>query len=291
MKQLTKMQQAAVIRCLVDGVSIRATTRITGVAKNSIQRLTLQLGQACLEYQDSVLRSLPCERIECDEIWCFCYAKDKNLSDAMRGQPGVGSMWTWTAVCATTKLMVSWRLGARDAANAYHFISDVSDRLANRVQLTSDGNRLYLNAVEDVMGGRVDFAQLVKRYGNDGEPETRYSPGKCLGADKRHVDGNPDMELVSTSYAERQNLNIRMQNRRFTRLTNAFSKKAEMLAYSLAITFFYHNFVRVHQTIKTTPAVKAGIAKHKMTVEDMVELLPILSYNTRPKRPKAGAAD
>jgi IS1 family transposase len=284
MKQLTKQQRCAVIRCLVDGVSIRATTRITGVAKNTIQKLTRDLAEACLDYQDSMLRDLPCEWIECDEIWCFCYAKDKNLPDDMRGMPGVGSMWTWTALCATTKLMVSWRVGARDAANAHSFISDVADRLANRVQLTSDGNRLYVDAVEASLGGKVDFAQLVKRYGNETEPETRYSPGKCLGADKRQVDGNPDMEFVSTSYAERQNLNIRMQNRRFTRLTNAFSKKADMLAYSLAITFFYHNFVRVHQAIKTTPAVKAGIAKHKWTIEDMVELMPLTVYNTRPQK-------
>jgi IS1 family transposase len=193
----------------------------------------------------------------------------------MRGVPGVGSMWTWTALCAETKLIISWRVGARDAANAHAFISDVADRLANRVQLTTDGNRVYLDAVETYLGGSVDYAQLIKQYGHDAGDESRYSPGKCLGADKRQVDGEPDMNYASTRYAERQNLNIRMQNRRFTRLTNAFSKKADMLAYSLAITFFYHNFVRVHQTIKTTPAVKAGIAKHRWTVEDMIELLPL----------------
>ncbi len=165
---------------------------------------------------------------------------------------------------------------ARDAANAHYFLSDVAARLANRVQLTTDGNRLYLNAVDSAFQGDVDYAQLVKQYGNEtGPAETRYSPGKCLGAIKQQVNGNPDMKLVSTAYAERQNLNIRMQNRRYTRLTNAFSKKAEMLAYSVAIAFMYHNFVRVHQTLKTTPAVAAGVAKHKWTVEDMVDLLPL----------------
>lgn len=273
MNTLTAAQKTAVIRCLVEGCSIRSTVRITGVSKNSIQKLTREVGQACLDFQDKSLRKLNCKRIECDEIWNFCYAKDKNVPDSMRGQPGVGSMWTWTGLCADSKLIVSWRVGNRDAANAWAFISDLSDRLLNRVQLTTDGNRLYIDAVENYMGGMVDYAQLIKKYGNE-EPDNRYSPGKCLGTEKRQVDGNPNPELVSTSYAERQNLNIRMQNRRFTRLTNAFSKKAEMLAYSLAICFAYHNFVRVHQTLKTTPAVKAGIADRKWTVEDLVALLP-----------------
>ena len=240
---------------------------------NTIQKLTRELGEACLAHQDKALRLLNCKRIECDEIWNFCYAKDKNLPDSMRYSQGVGSMWTWTAICAETKLIVSWRLGNRDAANAWAFISDVSDRLRNRVQLTTDGNRLYVEPIENYMGGMVDYAMLIKKYGTS-DDETRYSPGKCLGTEKRQVDGNPDPALISTSYAERQNLNIRMQNRRFTRLTNAFSKKAEMLAYSIAIAFCYHNFVRVHQTLKTTPAVKAGIADRKWTIEDMVNLLP-----------------
>jgi hypothetical protein len=173
---------------------------------------------------------------------------------------------------------VSWQLGARDAANAHLFISDVSERLANRVQLTTDGNNVYLNAVEHYLGGKVDYAMLVKQYGQEAPPERSYSPAKCLGAKKRQIDGNPDMELVSTSYAERQNLNIRMQNRRYTRLTNAFSKKADMLAYSIAITFCYHNFVRVHQTLKTTPAVAAGIVPRKWKIEDLVELADVQEF-------------
>ena len=288
MKQLTKQQRVAVIRCLVEGCSIRSTVRITGVSKNAIQKLTRDLGEAVLEFQNQAIRELPCRRLELDEVWCFCYAKDKNLPDHMKGMPGVGSMWTWTALCADTKLIVSWQLGARDAANANRFIGDIAERLANRVQLTTDGNRVYVDAVEAHLGGMVDYAMLIKQYGESDAAERTYSPAKCLGAKKRQIDGNPDMALVSTSYAERQNLNIRMGNRRYTRLTNAFSKKAEMLAYSIAITFMYHNFVRVHQTIKTTPAMAAGIVKQRWTIEEMVDLLPILSYNTRPKKAGAG---
>lgn len=276
MKQLTREQRVAVIRCLVEGCSIRSTVRITGVAKNTIQKLTADMGEACLAYQDQVLRNLTCKRVQVDEVWNFCYAKDKNLPDDMRGGPGVGSIWTWVALDAETKLILSWRLGARDAANGHAFIGDVAERLAHRVQLTSDGANVYLNAVEHHLGGLCDYAQLVKQYGGEqGTPDTRYSPAKCLGTKKRQIDGNPDMDHVSTSYVERQNLNIRMGNRRYTRLTNAFSKKAEMLAYSVAITFMYHNFVRVHQTLKTTPAIKAGIANHKWTIEEMVDLLPL----------------
>jgi IS1 family transposase len=270
-------KRCAVIRCLVEGNSVRATVRITGASKNAIQRLTKEIGSACLKFQDKMLRNLNTNRVECDEIWNFCYAKDKNLPDEMRGMPGVGSMWTWTAIDAESKLIVSWRLGARDAANAHAFCQDLAERLANRVQVTTDGNRLYVNAMDDAFQGNVDYAMLVKIFGNADE-ERQYSPGKCLGADKKHVDGNPDMELVSTSYAERQNLNIRMQNRRYTRLTNAFSKKAEMLAYSIAITFAYHNFVRVHQTLKTTPAVAAGIVPRRWKIEDLVELADVPQF-------------
>jgi len=284
MKQLTKEQRCAVIRCLVDGCSIRATKRITGVSFNTIQKLTRDLGEACLEFQNQVFRNLTCQRVQCDEIWNYCYCKDKNIPDEMRGEAGIGSMWTWTGMCADTKLIFAWQLGSRDAANAYRFMSSVSERLANRIQLTTDGNRVYLDAVENYFGSKIDYAMLIKLYGNDEKPENRYSPGKCLGAKKQAVMGEPDPEFISTSYAERQNLNIRMQNRRYTRLTNAFSKKADMLAYSIAIMFMYHNFVRIHQTLRSTPAMKAGVTDHKWSIEEMVDLLPILSYNTRPKK-------
>lgn len=283
MKQLTKEQRVAVIRCLVEGCSIRSTTRITGISKNTIQKLTRDLGEKVLEFQDAMFHDLTCARVQCDEIWNFCYAKEKNLPDAMKGQPGVGSMWTWTAMDAQTKLVFSWKIGTRDAITGGEFMQDVASRLAHRVQLTTDGHTVYLNAVEEAFGGSIDYAQLVKIYGNEPE-ETRYSPGKCLGAEKRPKVGNPDLAHVSTSYAERQNLNIRMQNRRYTRLTNAFSKKAEMLAYSVAIMFMYHNFVRIHQTLRSTPAMKAGVTDHKWDLEEVVDLLPELKYNTRPKK-------
>ena len=183
MKQLTKEQRCAVIRCLVDGVSIRATTRITGVAKNTIQKLTREMGEACLEFQRNALRNIASKRIQCDEIWCFCYAKDKNLPDAMKHEPGVGSIWTWTAMDADTKLIMSWRLGQRDAENANALMRDVAGRVTGRVQLTTDGHRPYLEAVEGAFGCNIDYAMLVKMYGNDNSPDTRYSPGLCLGAD------------------------------------------------------------------------------------------------------------
>ncbi len=276
MNTLTHEKRCAVIRCLVDGCSIRATTRITGVAKNTIQKLTRDLGEAVLEYHDNVVRNVKSQRVQCDEVWCFCYAKDKNLPDEMRGMPGVGSMWTWTAIDADTKLMIAWHLGSRDASNGCEFMRNVRSRLANRVQLTTDGHAVYLETVLDNFA-EVDFAMLQKLYGGSGgnSPEARYSPPKCNGTKKTTITGHPDPEHVSTSYVERQNLNIRMQNRRYTRLTNAFSKKAQMLASSIAITFFYHNFVRIHQTLKVTPAMKAGIADHKWSIEEMVDLLPL----------------
>jgi IS1 family transposase len=236
-----------------------------------------------LEYQDNVLRGIKAKRVQCDGIWCFCYDTDKNVPDEMRGQPGVGSIWAWTAMDADTKLMISWKLGARDAATAHAFMADVADRLANRVQMTTDDNRTYLDAAETYFGCAIDYAMLVKLYGAEAEGESRYSPAKCLGTRRDVVMGNPDPSKISTSYAERQNLNIRMQNRRYTRLTNAFSKKAEMLAYAVAITFFYHNFVRIHQTLRMTPALKAGIADHKWSIEETVDLLPEATHPNRGK--------
>lgn len=284
MKQLSKEQRVAVIRCLVEGNSIRSTVRITGVSKNAIQKLTIDLGNAVLDFQDRTLRNISSKRVQCDEIWNFCYAKDKNLPDSMKNRDDVGSIWTWTAMDADTKLIFSWRLGSRDASTGYTFMHDVRKRLLNRVQLTTDGHKVYLGAVEEAFGGDVDYAQLVKIYGEDKPAESRYSPGKCLGAEKREMVGQPDQAHISTSFAERQNLNIRMQNRRYTRLTNAFSKKADMLAYSIAITFMYHNFVRVHQTLRSTPAMKAGVADRKWDIGDMVDLIPELKYDTRPKK-------
>lgn len=284
MNTITHEKRCAVIRCLVDGCSIRATTRITGVAKNTIQKLTRELGQACLDFQGHVFRKLKCQRVQCDEIWCFCYGKDKNLPNEMRGQPGVGAIWTWTALDADTKLLFSWRVGNRDASNAYEFINDIRGRLTNRVQLTTDSLPTYFPAVLDCFT-EIDYAMLQKLYGKaETGPESRYSPPKCNGTKKKIMKGNPDPTHISTSYVERQNLNIRMNNRRYTRLTNAFSKKADMLAYSFAITCMYHNFVRIHQTLKSTPAMKSDVTDHKWSIEEMVDLLPEFSCPNRTKK-------
>jgi IS1 family transposase len=273
MNKLNHDQRCAVIRCLCEGCSIRSTVRITGVAKNTIQKLTKEVGEACLAYSDKVFRNLIVERAQVDEIWCFCYAKEKNLPDHLRDDPTVGSMWTWTAMDAQTKLIFSWRLGSRDASVGQVFMDDVAARVNNKLQLTTDGHAVYLNAVTNSFGYAVDYAQLVKLYGTPSKDEAiRYSPAKCLGARKEPLIGDPDKDHISTSFAERQNLNIRMQNRRFTRLTNAFSKKAEMLAYSVAITFFYHNFARKHQTLRMPPALKHGVATHVWSISDMVKL-------------------
>ncbi len=282
MNILPTEKRVAVISALVEGCSVRSTVRMTGVAKDTILKLLAAVGEVCLDYQDQVLRNLNCHRIECDEIWCYCYAKDKNVPERMRGEPGVGSLWTWTALCAHTKLMVSWRLGARDAANAHAFMQDIAERLANRVQMTTDGNRLYASAVDDAFGSEVDYAQLVKMYGKESGPDqTRYSPAKCLGTRRNWMTGEPDMDYVSTSYAERQNLNIRMKNRRFTRLTNGFSKKAQNLAYSIALDFMHHNFVRKHMTLRTTPARAAGIESRTWTIRDIVELMPAACHKEK----------
>lgn len=203
MNTVSNERKLLVLKCLVEGCSIRSTVRLTGVAKGTILGLLAEAGEAALEYQDVMLRNLPCKRIECDEIWAFCYSKQKNVPESMRGTPGVGDIWTWTAMEAETKLMVSWRLGARDAANAHAFMSDVSDRLANRVQMTTDGNRVYLDAVDHYFGSNIDYAMLIKKYGKgDENPDTKYSPAKCLGTKKKAIQGEPVMAHVSTSYAK-----------------------------------------------------------------------------------------
>ena len=275
MNTLTKNQQAQILRCLVEGTSIRSTSRIVGVSINTILKLLPVAGQACLEYQDKMLHDLPCKRVQCDEIWAFCYCKDKNVPDHMMGQPGVGSIWTWTALCADTKLVISWHLGARDAVSAQYLMSDAVERLANRVQMTTEGNTTYLEAVDHNFGCAIDYAQLIKLYGVEKDGERTYSAAKCLGTKRKKVMGDPDSAHISTSFAERQNLNIRMESRRWTRLTNAFSKKAENMAYQIAINFMDHNFIRKHMTLKTTPAIAAGIVDYPMTITDIVEMLPL----------------
>jgi IS1 family transposase len=221
------------------------------------------------------MRNLTCKRIQCDEIWNFCYCKEKNVPEEHKGEFGYGDVYTWTAMCADTKLIPSFLVGRRDAGFANIFMKDVASRLKNRVQLTTDGHRAYLNAVEDAFGGDIDYAMLVKTYGSTESTtdQRRYSPAECTGADKLRISGNPDANDISTSYVERQNLTMRMSMRRFTRLTNGFSKKIENLEYSVALHFMHYNFCRIHKTLRVTPAMEAGIADHVWTLEEIVALV------------------
>ncbi len=273
MNKMSVKRRTQVIACLVEGNSVRATCRMTGTAKGTVLKLLADLGQACREYQDRVLRELPCKRVQCDEIWSFCYAKGKNVPEDLRGQFGYGDVWTWTAICADTKLVPSWCIGSRDAGTAYVFIHDLASRLGERVQLTTDGHKAYLAAIEDAFGADVDYAMLVKLYGGDPRDEARYSPAACLGCRRDSISGDPDPAHVSTSYAERQNLTMRMSMRRFTRLTNAFSKKVENLEHAVSLHFMHYNFARVHQTLRVTPAMEAGITDHVWSLEEIVGLL------------------
>jgi IS1 family transposase len=276
MNKLGTEERARIVACLVEGNSIRATVRMTGASKNTVTKLLVNLGRACSEYQDKTFRNLKCKRIQCDEIWSFCGAKEKNASPEKKRE-GWGDVWTWTALCPDTKLIPCWFVGDRSAASAYHFMHDLAPRLAHRVQLTSDGHRAYLEAVEDAFGSEIDFAQLVKIYGNtngNGVPaEVRYSPAQCMGARKAIISGNPDLRHVSTSHTERHNLSMRMSMRRFTRLTNGFSKKLENHEHALALYFMYYNFARIHQTLRVTPAMEAGLANHVWTLDEIVMLL------------------
>lgn len=284
MKTLSTADRVRVVSALVEGCSIRATVRMTGVAKNTVSKLLVDLGKACSEYQDTVFRNLPCKRLQLDEIWSFVYSKAKNVPADRQGEFGVGDVWTWTAIDADSKLVPSWIVGPRDSETAHRFVSDLAARLAGRPQITTDGLKVYVDAVEDAFGAEVDYAQLVKLYGADPSEEKRYSPAKCIGCEQHTVTGTPDRKHVSTSFVERQNLTMRMSMRRFTRLTNAFSKKVENHAAAISLHFMHYNFARMHQTIRSTPAMRAGVTDHKWSIEEIVDLLPILRYNTRPKK-------
>ncbi|HVU07551.1 MAG TPA: IS1 family transposase [Verrucomicrobiae bacterium] len=273
MNRLNTDKRAQVVSCLVEGNSIRAAVRMTGASKNTVTKLLVDLGLACSAYQDKVFRNLKCKRIQCDEIWSFCGSKEKNTSPEKKAK-GCGDVWTWTALCPDTKLIPCWFVGDRSAASAYHFIHDLKERLANRVQLTTDGHKAYLTAVEDAFGSDVDYAMLQKIYGIVPEKgEVRYSPAQCMGARKAVISGMPDIRHISTSYTERQNLSMRMGMRRFTRLTNAFSKKLENHEHAVALYFMYYNFARVHQTLRVTPAMEAGITGHVWEINEIVDLI------------------
>jgi IS1 family transposase len=273
MNRLDSEKRAQAVAALVEGNSIRSGCRMTGIARNTISSLLVDLGTACAEYQDKALQNLPCRRIQCDEIWAFCYAKDKNVPTDKQGQFGYGSIWTWTALDADTKLITSWMVGTRDAESAHMFMQDLVGRLANRVQLTTDGHKPYLEAVDYAFGGDVDYGMLVKIYGGPDEPEKRYGPAKYVASEKRTITGNPSSKHISTSYVERQNLTMRMHMRRFTRLTNGFSKKVENHIAAVSLHFMYYNFVRVHQTLRVTPAMAGGVTDRLWEVSDIIRLL------------------
>jgi IS1 family transposase len=272
MNKLSNQRRVQVISALVEGMAINAVVRMTGVSKNAVLKLLEDVGNACAIYQDKVFRNLNCKRLELDEIWSFCFAKQKNVREKLQGEFGYGDVYTWVAIDAESKLVPSWYVGRRDGVCAMEFVKDLASRLANRVQLTTDGFKAYLNPIEEVFGSEIDYAMLIKVYGGSQE-ETRYSPAECLGTVKERIIGNPDRELVSTSYVERQNLTMRMSMRRFTRLTNAHSKKIENHIHAIALHYMYYNFARIHSTLRCSPAMAAGVSKKLWSIEDIVALL------------------
>ncbi len=274
MNQMPIAKRAQILSLLVEGMSINATCRVSGAAKATVLKLLADVGAACAEYQDSALRNLSCKRLQCDEIWSFVNAKAKNVPAEKRGVFGYGDVWTWTAIDADTKLIASWMVGRRNAEAANEFIGDLASRLTSRVQITTDGLKVYVDAVENAFGGDVDFAQLIKIYGESSEGARRYSPPVVISEERNVINGQPDNKHISTSYVERQNLTMRMGMRRFTRLTNGFSKKVENHVHAIALHFMHYNFGRIHKTLRVTPAMEAGIADHVWTLEEIAALVP-----------------
>jgi len=273
MNKLRAERRCQIVGALVEGNSIQATARMTGVSKNTVIKLLCDLGGVCEVYHSEHVKGLASRRIQCDEIWAFCYAKEKSLPKRLKGRKGYGDVWTWVALDADAKLAVSWMVGDRNAGAASAFMEDVADRLSRRVQLTTDGHNVCLEAVEGAFGADIDYAMLVKMYGEIPEAEKRHSPPQCTGCRRTAVMGNPDPKYVSTSFVERQNLTMRMRMRRFTRLTNGFSKKVENLRAAVALHFMYYNFCRIHQTLRITPAMAAGVTDHLWEIKDIVRLL------------------
>jgi IS1 family transposase len=271
MNRLSLTDRARILQMLVEGNSLRATTRMADVSINTVSKLLVDVAEAAHSYHHAAVRNIRCKRVQCDEIWCFVGSKAKNTSPERKAE-GWGDVWTWTAIDADTKLCISYPVGGRDGWWAKEFMQDVAERIRGRVQLTTDGHKAYLDAVEDAFGADVDYAQLQKIYGASNEPETRYSPAKCIGCDMKTVSGDPDPAHVSTSYVERQNLTMRMSMRRFTRLTNGFSKKIENHAAAVALHFIHYNFARIHKTLRITPAMAAGISDHVWSYEEIAAL-------------------
>lgn len=272
MNKLSLEKRSSIIGLLVEGNSLRAASRISGCSINTVTKLLVDVGTACAEYQDKALRNLPCKRIQCDEIWSFVYAKQKNVPAGKERE--AGDIWTWTAICADSKLVPCWMIGERHAGAGRVFMMDLASRMANRIQLTTDGHKAYLQAVEDAFGTQVDYSMLVKLYGapKGRENERRYSPAECSGTIRGTVSGDPDRAHVSTSYVERQNLTMRMSMRRFTRLTNGFSKKIENHMHAVSLHFMYYNFGRIHKSLRVTPAMEAGVSEHVWSLQEIALL-------------------
>lgn len=275
MNKLTHQQRVQAVNCLIEGCSIRATVRMTGIAKKTVMRLLGEVGEVCESYQDRVLRNLPCRKIQLDELWGFNYCKQGNLTQEIAERvPGAGDVWLWVAIDAETKLVPCWRLGDRNAGTAFAFVHDLKSRLANRVQITSDGHRVYLTAIESAFGSDVDYVMLVKMYGADrSEPETRYSPAECIGTQLAVISGNPHPQHISTSFVERHNWSVRTAMRRYTRLPNGFSRKIENHAAAVALNYFAYNFIKIHRTLRVSPAMAAGVTDHLWDVDELVSLL------------------
>jgi IS1 family transposase len=284
---LDSTRRAQVIRCLIEGSSINSTVRMTGVAKNTVLKLLVEIGSACSAFLDERMRNLQCRRLQADEAWSFCYCKQKQVTPEMSEERIAGDVWVWAAIDADTKLIPCWLLGKRDAGCAAEFIQDLANRLANRVQLTTDGPKVYINAVIDAFADEIDYAVLHKIYGTEPANEARYSPARCIGCETQEVLGRPDPKHISTSYIERANLTMRMSMRRFTRLTNAFSKKIENHSAAVALYMMYYNFGRKHLTLGTTPAVKAGLTDHVWSIEEIIGLLEAVE----PKSTRAASSN
>ena len=286
MNRLPTTKRVQILGMLTEGMSMRATARIADVSINTVTKLLIEAGEACAAYHDEVVRNVKAKRVQCDEIWSFCYAKQKNVAAAKRKDLAYGDVWTWTAIDADNKLIVSYLVGGRDSEYAMGLIDDLRRRLANRVQLTTDGHKAYLEAVEGAFGSDVDYAMLVKLYGTAPEAARgRYSPAECIGARKERIEGKPDPKHISTSYVERQNLTMRMHMRRFTRLTNGFSKKVENHAHAVALHMTFYNFCRIHKSLRMTPAMAAGITSELHDLEWIVELIDARAPKPSPRGP------
>ena len=285
MNKLPLKTRSLILKMLCEGQSMRATARLADVSFNTVAKLLTDAGKVCADLHDEMVQGVTASRIQCDEIWSFTYAKQKNVKTAKAAPSEAGDTWTWTALDSDSKLIVSWLVGGRDSEYAIEFMDDLRSRLANRVQLTTDGHKAYLEAVEGAFGGDVDYAQLIKLYGEAPEAQKRYSPTTCVGARKRRIEGNPDRAAVSTSYVERQNLTMRMHMRRFTRLTNAFSKKFENHMHMVALYTVWYNFIRIHKTLRVTPAMEAGLSDALWDMDDLVRIMDERAPKPGPRGP------